>query len=126
MLTAEYILNHEYTPLEKERLNKAFKLLSKGTKLNPISKYQVAQEIGLGSERAGRDYANAVGLLVPVISNSKHKGFRIAKTPQDEPENLITIFETLSRCEELLYKVLKNFEFERQNGVEFTKQEKSG
>lgn len=123
MLTAQYILNKEYTTLEKERLNKAFKLLLKGTKQNPITKYQVAQEIGLKGERIGRDYANAVGVLKPVISHSKMSGFRIAQTPEDEEDNLITIMETFSRCEELLYKIKPNLRFERECGVEFKKLE---
>ena len=125
MLTSQKILNQEYTQLEKERLNKAHKLLLTGTKENPITKHQVAKEVGLKGERVGRDYANAVGVIKPVISNSKESGFRIAKTKEDENDNLIKIFETLSRCEELLYKILPNFEFEHKQGLEFVKQEKA-
>jgi len=123
MLKAEKVLSGKYSKIEKERLNKAYKLLYKATKQNPVTKYQVAREIGLNGERIGRDYANAVAVLVPVISNSQESGFRVAKTQEDEPDNLIKIFEILSRCEEMLYKVLPNFEFEKQCGVEFKVQE---
>jgi len=125
MLTVQKIKNKEYTPLEAQRLNKAYKLLLKGTKENPITKDQVAQEIGLKGERVGRDYANAVGVIQPVISHSKIKGFRIAKTEKDEPDNVIKIMESLSRCEEILYKILPNLEFEKKCGIEFTNLEKS-
>lgn len=121
MFTAKQVLTDELNETEKKRLNRAYAFIYKyATPQQGVDKEKVAAVLGLKGERTGRDYVSALKKRCPVISHNAFKGFRIAKTAEDVPDNERTIFEVLSRCEEMLYGIIPNFEFERKQKIEYS------
>ena len=125
MLTAKQMLNKEYDEATRQRLIKAARLLQTGTPGKGIQKEEIAEVIGLSGEREARAYVSALKKKFPIISHNGYKGFRIAKTSDDVPDNERTFFEVLSRVEEMLYGILPNLAFEQKNGISYAPLEKS-
>lgn len=125
MLTAKQVLNKDYDEATRQRLIKAAKLLKTGTPSKGVQKEEIAAVVGLSGEREARAYVSALKKKFPVISHNGYKGFRIAQTSADLPDNERTFFEVLSRVEEMLYGILPNIEFERKNGVSYAPLEKA-
>lgn len=125
MLTAKQMLNKEYDEATRQRLKKAAKLLKTGTPHKGVQKEEIVEIVGLSGEREARAYVSALKKRFPIISHNGYKGFRIAKTSDDVPDNERTFFEVLSRVEEMLYGILPNLAFEQKNGVSYAPLEKS-
>lgn len=125
MLTAKQMLNKEYDEATRQRLIKAARLLQTGTPGKGIQKEEIAEVVGLSGEREARAYVSALKKKFPVISHNGYKGFRIARTSADVPDNERTFLEVLSRVEEMLYGILPNLAFEQKNGISYAPLEKS-
>lgn len=125
MLTAKQMLNKEYDEATRQRLKKAAKLLKTGTPHKGVQKEEIAEIVGLSGEREARAYVSALKKRFPIISHNGYKGFRIAKTSDDVPDNERTFFEVLSRVEEMLYGILPNLDFEKKNGISYAPLEKA-
>lgn len=125
MLTAKQMLNKEYDEATRQRLKKAARLLKTGTPHKGVQKEEIAEIVGLSGEREARAYVSALKKRFPIISHNGYKGFRIAKTSDDVPDNERTFFEVLSRVEEMLYGILPNLDFEKKNGISYAPLEKA-
>ena len=125
MLTAKQMLNKEYDEATRQRLKKAARLLKTGTPNKGVQKEEIAETVGLSGEREARAYVSALKKKFPVISHNGYKGFRIAQTSDDVPDNERTFFEVLSRVEEMLYGILPNLDFEKKNGISYAPLEKA-
>lgn len=125
MLTAKQMLNKEYDEATRQRLKKAARLLKTGTPNKGVQKEEIAEIVGLSGEREARAYVSALKKRFPIISHNGYKGFRIAKTSDDVPDNERTFFEVLSRVEEMLYGILPNLDFEKKNGISYAPLEKA-
>lgn len=125
MLTAKQMLNKKYDEATRQRLIKAAKLLQTGTPHKGVLKEEIAEKVGLSGEREARAYVSALKKKFPVISHNGYKGFRIARTSADVPDNERTFFEVLSRVEEMLYGILPNLDFEKKNGISYAPLEKA-
>lgn len=125
MLTAKQMLNKEYDEATRQRLKKAARLLKTGTPHKGVQKEEIAEIVGLSGEREARAYVSALKKRFPIISHNGYKGFRIAKTSDDIPDNERTFFEVLSRVEEMLYGILPNLDFEKKNGISYAPLEKA-
>lgn len=125
MLTAKQMLNKEYDEATRQRLKKAARLLKTGTPNKGVQKEEIAETVGLSGEREARAYVSALKKRFPIISHNGYKGFRIAKTSDDIPDNERTFFEVLSRVEEMLYGILPNLDFEKKNGISYAPLEKA-
>lgn len=90
-----------------------------------MQKEEIAETVGLSGEREARAYVSALKKKFPVISHNGYKGFRIARTSADVPDNERTFFEVLSRVEEMLYGILPNLDFEKKNGISYAPLEKA-
>jgi len=122
-MIAEKVFNGDKLSQEEiDKLNKVYRFICQN---ESADKFEIANLIGSTSERVGRDYASAIKQRVPIISHSGFKGFKVARTCEDVKDNERTIFEVLSRCEAMLCGIMKNFEFEKKNGIEFAKQEQA-
>lgn len=125
MLTAKQMLNKEYDEATRQRLKKAARLLKTGTPHKGVQKEEIAEIVGLSGEREARAYVSALKKRFPIISHNGYKGFRIAQTSDDVPDNERTFFEVLSRVEEMLYGILPNLDFEKKNGISYAPLEKA-
>lgn len=125
MLTAKEVINKKYNEQTRQRLINVEKLLASGTPSRGIDKWDIAEAMGFSGDREARLYVSALKKIRPVISHNGYKGYRIAQSKDDIPDNERTFFEVLSRVEEMLYGVLPNIEFEKENGVSFAPLEKA-
>ena len=126
MFNAKDVISGNISSLEKERINTIYKYIKdNATSEVGVDKQKVSEVLGLKGERVGRDYVSALKKVKPIISHNGYKGFRLAQDDKDITDNERTIFEVTSRCEEMLYGVLKNLEFEKSHNVEFAEVEKS-
>lgn len=126
MFNAKDVISGDISSLEKERLNKVYTYVrDNATHEFGVDKEVISNIIGLKGERVGRDYISALKKRKAVISHNGYKGFRLAKNELDIQDNERTMFEVMSRCEEMLYGVLQNLEFERKYNIKFEKIEKA-
>lgn len=119
MFTYEQIKTKQYNEQQKRTLNKVATMLKNGT-----TKEEVMKELNT-SERQARDIISSIGYIYPVISNAGEKGYKLALTKEDIPNNERKIWDRLSRIQEMLYTVLPNFEFEHKHNIKFERLEKA-
>lgn len=123
MLTAKDIISRNLTDKQRLNINKIYTALYNSNE--PLLKSDICKVIGSKSERQARDYVSAIKKLKPIISYNKMKGFKLAKSEQDVPENERSLFEDLSRVNELLYNCLPRLKFESKHNIEYKHLEES-
>lgn len=93
----------------EEKANKLFLYLK--AQDDYVSKAQIGAVLGIENERSVRDVISLLATKVPIISHSKTKGYKIAKSEKDLDEAYLTWRELTSRANEINNRILPLLKF---------------